>query len=118
MIEVTVPHKIIPVEEEDDDERKLIRFASKRIPYYNPRAGYAYCEFSKPIFLLPERNVIAKKKVLLWTYLTTSIILYSKLIVLYQQCCRMESSSLDLVFVHSLVLVRTMMEQKKLNHQI
>lgn len=70
---MTVPHIIIPVDEECEAERKLISFASKRIPYYNPQAGYAYCEFSKPIFLLPERNVIALKKVLLWTYLTTFI---------------------------------------------
>ena len=63
MVEVTAPFEIIIVDEKDEDKRKLIKFASERIPHYNPRAGYGYYEFTKKAFILPERNVIARKKV-------------------------------------------------------
>lgn len=63
MVQVRAPYKIFPVDENDEDKRKMLKFASKRIDRYNPKAGYGYYEFTKPGYVLPERNVIAKKKV-------------------------------------------------------
>ena len=68
MEKVTALYRIILVDEEDEEKRKLLKFASKRIHRYNPRAGYGYYEFSKPAYVLPERNVIARNKVMCaWT---------------------------------------------------
>ena len=64
MEEVTTLHRIILVDEEDEDKRKLLKFASKRIHHYNPKAGYGYYEFTKPAYILPERNVIARNQVM------------------------------------------------------
>lgn len=64
MIRVIEPFEIFKVPETaDEDERKMIKFAKRSVPYYNPRAGYGYYEFSKPAFVLPERNVMALKRV-------------------------------------------------------
>ena len=48
----------------DEDERKLIKFATKNIPYYNPRAGYAYYEFTGQKYIIPDRNIMALSKVI------------------------------------------------------
>ena len=61
---MTAPSRIFLVDEESEDERKLLKFASKRIHRYNPMAGYGYYEFTKPSYILPERNVIARRKVM------------------------------------------------------
>ena len=60
---MTALFEIFKVDEEDEDKRKLIKFASKRIPHYNPKAGYGYYEFTKPAYILPEKNLIARNKV-------------------------------------------------------
>ena len=65
IMKVTAPHEIFDVTEEDEDMRKRTKFAKKHIPYYNPRAGYGYFEFKKPTYVLPERNIIGLKKVII-----------------------------------------------------
>lgn len=65
MVKVTAPSKIFNVDVEDEEKRKVIKFASERIPCYNPQSGYGYYEFTQPTYILPERNVIAIKKVLI-----------------------------------------------------
>ena len=62
VVEVIEPFKLFTVDQEDEDSRKLIKFAKRKIPDYNPSAGYAYYEFTKDGFLLPDRNVIARNK--------------------------------------------------------
>lgn len=63
-IRVTEPFKFFKVPKDaSEDERKNLKFAVKNIPSYDPLAGYAYYEFTKPAFILPERNVMALKKV-------------------------------------------------------
>ena len=61
---MTALNQIFLVDEKDEDERKMLKFASKKIHRYNPRAGYSYYEFTKPAYVLPERNVIARNKVM------------------------------------------------------
>ena len=63
MVKVTSPFKILYVDEQDEDKRKMIKYATEHVPYYNPRAGYGYYEFTVKGYVLPERNVIAKNKV-------------------------------------------------------
>ena len=64
MIKVTEPHEVFTIPEVDEDERKLIKFAKKNIPYYNPRAGYAYYEFTGHKYIIPDWNIMALSKVL------------------------------------------------------
>ena len=65
---VTEPFEIFEVPKDaKEDERKNLKFAAKKIPCYNPLAGYAYYEFTKCAFILPERNVMALKKVCIMT---------------------------------------------------
>ena len=65
---VTEPFKIFEVPEDaSEDERKNLKFAVTNIPCYDPLAGYAYYEFTKRAFILPERNVMALKKVCIMT---------------------------------------------------
>ena len=63
MFKVTAPFEIFQVTEEDEDKRKQTKFAKERIPYYNPRAGYAYYEFTKTTYVLHEKNIIGLKRV-------------------------------------------------------
>ena len=63
MIRVLEPYRIAPVPAVSEDGCKSIKFAKKNIPYYNPRAGYVYYEYTKRGYVLPERNIIARKKV-------------------------------------------------------
>lgn len=63
MIKVTEPREVFMVPEADEDERKLIKFAKKKIPYYNPRAGYAYYEFTGRKYIIPDRNIMVLSKV-------------------------------------------------------
>ena len=63
IVKVTAQFKIFKVDEENEDKRKLIKFAKEKVPYYDPRAGYGYYEFTEPGYVLPERNVIAMKMV-------------------------------------------------------
>ena len=64
VIRILEPFKIVDVPKVlSEDRRKSIKFAKKNIPHYNPRAGYAYYEFTKCGYVLPERNVMARKKV-------------------------------------------------------
>ena len=66
MIQVLEPFKVFCVPKAaDEDERKFINFAKKNIPYYNPRAGYAYYEFTGRKYIISERNIMALNKVLL-----------------------------------------------------
>lgn len=65
MVKVNALSKIFKVTEEAEDERKLIKFASKNIPHFDARAGYMYYEFTKPSYVSPVANVIALKKVLI-----------------------------------------------------
>ena len=65
MTKVTEPFKVYRMNETNDDKRKLIKFAAQHIPCYNARAGYGYYEFTVPTYVLPERIVMALKKVLL-----------------------------------------------------
>ena len=51
------------VTEEDEDSRKLIKFARSKIPDYNPTAGYGYYQFTRKGYVLRERNVMALKRV-------------------------------------------------------
>ena len=64
MIKVLEPSILVTVPEADENERKLIKFAKKNVPYYNPSAGYAYSEFTGRMFVIKERNVMALKKVI------------------------------------------------------
>ena len=63
MIKVTEPREVFVVPEADEDKRKLIKFATKRIPHYNPRAGYAYYEFIGRKYVIPDRNIMVLSKV-------------------------------------------------------
>ena len=54
---------MITVPEANEDERKIIKFAKKNIPYYDPKAGYAYYEFIGRRYVIPERNIMALSKV-------------------------------------------------------
>ena len=64
MIRILEPSKLFSVPEADEDERQLMKFAKKNIPHYNPRAGYAYYEFTGRRYVIPDRNIIALSKVL------------------------------------------------------
>ena len=63
MIRVLEPFEVITVPQVDEDERKIIKFAKKNIPYYNPKAGYAYYEFTGRKYVIPDRNIMALSKV-------------------------------------------------------
>lgn len=62
MIEVLEPSKYFPVPEADEDDRKVLKFAKNNIPYYNPKAGYAYYEFTGSKYITSDKNVMALKK--------------------------------------------------------
>ena len=111
MIKVTEPCEVFMVPEADKDERKLIKFATKRIPYYNPRAGYAYYEFTGHKYIIPDRNIMVLSKVL---YHRNVFLIVIAIIILF----RKENYSLDLVFATSLVLIKAMMKLKSCRHQI
>ena len=63
MIQVLEPFKVITVPQVDEDERKIIKFAKKNIPYYNPKAAYAYYEFTGRNFVVSDRNIMALNNV-------------------------------------------------------
>ena len=63
MIQVLEPFKVITVPQVDEDERKIIKFAKNNIPHYNPKAAYAYYEFSGHNFVVSDRNIMALNKV-------------------------------------------------------
>ena len=64
MVKVVEPFKVfvVPVEV-DEEERKLIKFAKKSVPYCNPGAGYTYYEFIGSKYINSNRNIMALSKV-------------------------------------------------------
>lgn len=62
MIEVLEPSKYFTVPEADEDDRKVLKFAKNNIPYYNPKAGYAYYEFTGDKYIMSDKNMMALKK--------------------------------------------------------
>ena len=64
MIRVLEPFKFFTVPEADEDERKIMKFAKKNIPYYNPKAGYAYYEFTERKYVTSDKNMMALNKVI------------------------------------------------------
>ena len=82
----------------DEDERKLIKFATKNIPYYNPRAGYAYYEFTGQKYIIPDRNIMALSKVTFKiTVCSYTIIAFTIINII--ETIRKESYSRDLASV-------------------
>lgn len=63
MVKVVEPFKVFFVPEVDEEERKLIKFAKKSIPYCNPGAGYTYYEFIGRKYINSNRNIMALNKV-------------------------------------------------------
>ena len=57
------PFKYFTVPETDEDERKIINFAKRNIPYYNPKPGYAYYEFAGHKYVTSDKNMMALNKV-------------------------------------------------------
>jgi hypothetical protein len=117
MIKVTEPHKVYIVPEADEDDRKLIKFAVKRIPYYNPRAGYAYYEFTGRKYIIPDRNIMVLNKVFVINIMVLSVFLFL-IVVGIIILIRKEIYSLDLVFATSLALMGAMMKLKRYRHQL
>ena len=67
VITVLEPFKVFTVGPEVDvDERKIIKFAKRNIPYYNPKAGYAYYEFTGHMYIYANRNIMALNKVFIY----------------------------------------------------
>ena len=85
MIKVTEPHEVFMVPKADEDERKLIKFAKKKIPYYNPRAGYAYYEFTGSKYIIPDRNIMVLSKVFTKYMYTCTVFLIVIFIIIINQ---------------------------------
>ena len=54
---------MFPVSEVDENERKIMKFAKKSIPYYDPKPGYAYYEFTGCKYVTSDKNMMALNKV-------------------------------------------------------
>ena len=64
MIRVLEPFKVVTVpEQSSEEERKIIKFAKRNIPCYNPKAGYVYYELIGHKYVIPDRNMMALNKV-------------------------------------------------------
>ena len=68
MMKILEPFKEFPVPEAEEDERKVLKFAKNNIPHYNPRAGYAYYEFTGRKYIVSDKNILVLSKVY-WGYI-------------------------------------------------
>ena len=93
------PFEIFNVTEEDEDARKLIKFARKKIPHYTPSAGYAYYEFTKRGYVLPERNVLALRKVKLSDHEMMKVLFVDNLFTRNLPCRRFDIDALYIILL-------------------